>query len=117
MFLPRIGCTGLASTLNPPPMSRPLEEWLDEAETALDTADAAGALAAAEAALGIDPTSLDAQLLKATALAELERIDEADALFATLLAREPDDLHLKLAAANAKIRLAVDDRDRVEEGL
>jgi len=98
-------------------MSRPLEEWLDEGVAALDAGDLEGALAAANEALKLDPRCDDAVALKASALTELDRIEEADPLFDELLDRNPKDPHAKLAAAHAKIRFAAEDRDRVEAGL
>ncbi|MBK7860566.1 MAG: metallopeptidase family protein [Archangiaceae bacterium] len=98
-------------------MSRPLDEWLDEAEAALDTADAARALEAADEALKLEPQNRDGLCLKATALTELDRLEEADALIDALLERFPKDTQIKLVGANARIRFSGDDRDRVESGL
>lgn len=98
-------------------MSRALEELLDEADASLDTADPAHALECAEEALKLDPKNRDGLCLKATALVELDRIEDGDVIFDELLERFPKDTHLKLAAANAKIRFSTDDRDRVEAGL
>lgn len=98
-------------------MSRALEEWLDEAEAALDTADPARALECADEALKLEPANRDGLCLKATALTELDRLEEADPLLDALLEQYPKDAHVKLVAANAKIRFAGEDRDRVEAGL
>jgi predicted Zn-dependent protease with MMP-like domain/Flp pilus assembly protein TadD len=98
-------------------MSRPLEDCLDEAEAALDTADPERALQAANEALELESDNRDGLCLKATALTELDRIEEADPLLEALVARFPKDAHVKLVAANAMIRFASEDRDRIEGGL
>ncbi|MBL8949570.1 MAG: metallopeptidase family protein [Myxococcaceae bacterium] len=98
-------------------MSRALEEWLDEAEAALETAEPQRALACANEALALDPTNRDGLSLKATALVELDQLEEADPIFEGLIERFPRDAHVKLAAASAFIRYDVDNRDRVEAGL
>lgn len=98
-------------------MSRALDDWLDEAEAALDTADPARAVECADEALKLEPKNRDGLCLKATALTELDRLEEADPILDELLERYPKDAHVKLVAANARIRFASEDRDRVEEGL
>ena len=98
-------------------MSRVLEEWLDEAEASLETGDPAHALECAEAALALEPDHRDGLCLKATALTELDRLEEADPLLDQLVQRFPKDAHVKLVAANAKIRYDTENRDRVEAGL
>ncbi len=98
-------------------MSRALEEWLDEAEAALETGEPEAALECAEAALALDGANRDGLCLKATALVELDRLEEADPMLEALLARFPKDTGVKLTAANAMIRFDVENRDRVEAGL
>jgi len=98
-------------------MSRALEEWLDEAEAALETAEPQRALQCAEEALALDPSNRDALCLKATALVDLDRLEEADPILDRLIARFPKDAKIKLTAASAMIRFDVDNRDRVEAGL
>src|SRR5438477_8527575 len=98
-------------------MSRALDDWLDEAEAALETSDLERALECACEALKAEPDHRDGLCLKATALTELDRIEEADPILDALLERFPKDAQIKLVAANARIRYASEDRDRVESGL
>lgn len=98
-------------------MSRPLDELLDEAEAALETENPTAALEAADAALKLEPENDDASSIKATALTELDRLEEADALFDDLLERNPKSARTKVVVATAKIRFANEDRDRIEAGL
>lgn len=83
----------------------------DEFETPED------ALAHAEAALESEPGDVDAALLKAAALAELDRVEDAEAFTRDLLHREPKDPYVRLMAAGLLIRYSGEDRDRLEEGL
>ncbi len=98
-------------------MGKSVEEHLERGETAFEDQDYRTALAAADAALALDPKSADALDLKAGALAELGRIDEAIEAFDALVALAPKDAAVLLAAADLKIRHAEDDRELLDAGL
>jgi predicted Zn-dependent protease with MMP-like domain/Flp pilus assembly protein TadD len=98
-------------------MGRRLEEALRRGEDAWEAEELEDALRCAEEALALEPGSLEAWDLKANALAELGRWEEADEAFAHLLQQGPQDTATLLAAADVKIRQPGDDRERTEEGL
>jgi predicted Zn-dependent protease with MMP-like domain/Flp pilus assembly protein TadD len=98
-------------------MKHGLELALRRGEDAWAALEFEDALACAEEALALDGASLDAWDLRANALAELGRWEEADQAFAHLLAEGPGDTATLLAAADVKIRQPGDDRERIEEGL
>lgn len=98
-------------------MRHPLEDALQQAEAALADGDLEDAVAFADEALGLAPEQEDALEIKATALAELDDWETADALYARLLARDGGNPGFLLGAADVKIRHADDDPARLDEGL
>jgi predicted Zn-dependent protease with MMP-like domain/Flp pilus assembly protein TadD len=98
-------------------MGRGLELTLQRGEEAWAAAEFEDALALAEEALRLSPDALEAWDLKANALAELGRWEDADQAFAHVLLHGPQDTATLLAAADVKIRQPGDDRERIEEGL
>lgn len=98
-------------------MGKSVEEHLERGEAAFEDQDYETALAAASAALALEPRSADALDLKAGALAELGRFDEAGLAFDALVALTPRDPAVLLASADLKIRHAEDDRELLDLGL
>lgn len=98
-------------------MALTLEQALHLAEEAFDAFEFEDMLEYCNQALAISPDSFDALELKANALAELGDWEGADQAFASLLTVEPKNAALVLAAADVKVRLPGDDRERIEEGL
>ena len=98
-------------------MARPIEEALRLGETAYEERELEDALRYAEEALALEPRSFDGLDLRANALAELGEWERADDAFAQLVAAEPSNPAILLAAADVKIRQPGDDRDRLAEGL
>ena len=97
-----------------------LDQILDDAQTAADEGRFDDVLAKIEEALKIDPASVEALEIKAIALGELGQIDEADELWAKLIAENPEDPGMSLSAAHAMIRGTDEDegdRDRVDHAL
>ncbi len=94
-----------------------LDSLLDEASNALDEGRFDDALEKSEAALKQEPGDLEALGLRAAALSELGEWEEADAAYASLIAREPDEPEWALAAAEVLIRQPGDDHDRLEAGI
>ncbi len=95
----------------------PLDSLLDEASNALDDGLFAEALAKSNEALKQEPDDLEALGLRAAALAELGQWEEADEVYASLIAREPTEPSWVLAAADVMIRQPGDDPHRLEGGL
>ncbi len=95
----------------------PLDDLLDEASNALDEGRFEDALAKSDAALKQEPEDLEALGLRAAALAELGKWEEADEVYARLMAREPAEPSWVLAAADLMIRQPGDDPDRLEAGM
>lgn len=95
----------------------PLDSLLDEASNALDDGRFEEALEKSDAALKQEPDDLEALGLRAAALAELGHWEEADAVYATLITREPAEPSWVLAAADVMIRQPGDDHDRLESGM
>ncbi|PZR17464.1 MAG: hypothetical protein DI536_03845 [Archangium gephyra] len=98
-------------------MTRTFDEALDEAEVALEEGDLDLALRAVDEALASKRDDLHALELKGHVLAELGEYARADAVFERLLAREPRNLSVLVAAADVKIREPWDDGSLVETGL
>ena len=73
---------------------------LDEAARALEGGDPESALAAADRAIRADPSLGEALHLRAAALADLGRVDEARLAYEAALARGKDDLDLVADAAD-----------------
>jgi len=94
-----------------------VEQLIETAEAAYQAADLEDAIALCDQALGEDPQSADALEIKGLALAELGDFEAADEVFEDLLKWHPRRVTGQLAAADVKIRLPGDDRDRIEEGL
>lgn len=98
-------------------MSLSLEQALEMAEQALEDGELDDASVLADQALALAPNDVDALEIKGLALGELGDYEAADAVFEKLLKLEPKHTTGLLAAADVKIRLPGDDRERVEEGL
>jgi predicted Zn-dependent protease with MMP-like domain/Flp pilus assembly protein TadD len=98
-------------------MALTLEQALHLAEDAFDAFEFEDMLAYSNQALAQSPGSFEALELKANALAELGEWAGADEAFEVLLTREPANAALLLAAADVKVRLPGDDRERIEAGL
>jgi predicted Zn-dependent protease with MMP-like domain/Tfp pilus assembly protein PilF len=98
-------------------MALSLDQALQLAEEAYEAFEFEDMLRFSDQALALDPTSFDALELKGNAQAELGQWQAADLTFAQLLAVEPKNAALILAAADIKIRLPGDDRERIEAGL
>jgi predicted Zn-dependent protease with MMP-like domain/Flp pilus assembly protein TadD len=94
-----------------------IETLLDEAGNALEDERFEDALAKSDAVLERQPDDLEALGLKAAALAELGRWEEADPAYARLIALEPGEPTWQLAAADVMIRQPGDDLERAEAGL
>jgi predicted Zn-dependent protease with MMP-like domain/Flp pilus assembly protein TadD len=94
-----------------------MDSLLDEASNALDDGRFEDALEKADDALKQEPDDLEALGLRAAALAELGRWEDADAVYARLIAREPDEPSWVLAAADVMIRQPGDDQERLEAGM
>lgn len=91
-----------------------IDHLLDAASDAFADGDFADAVAKAEQALAKEPTNLEALGLHAAALAEVGEWEEADAAYAGLMAREPDEPSWALGAADVMIRFPGDDPERTE---
>ncbi len=98
-------------------MSLSLEQALEMAEQALEEGELDDANALADQALALAPDDVDALEIKGLALGELGDYEAADEVFERLLKRAPKHTTGLLAAADVKIRLPGDDRERIEEGL
>ena len=95
----------------------PLDSLLDEASNALDDGRFEEALQKSDEALRKEPEDLEALGLRAAALAELGRWEDADAVYARLMARERTEPSWVLAAADLMIRQPGDDPDRLEAAM
>jgi predicted Zn-dependent protease with MMP-like domain/Flp pilus assembly protein TadD len=98
-------------------MKPSLEDALRRADEALEDEQFEEALAAADAALAVEPRHPDALELRGHALAGLGELEAADEAFARLLEQEPKNAGAWLLAADLKIRQPGDDAARSEEGL
>ncbi|HET9233718.1 MAG TPA: tetratricopeptide repeat protein, partial [Candidatus Eisenbacteria bacterium] len=65
----------------------------------LEVGEAEKALQEMEACLAVNPKNQDAARVRAAALADLERWNEAEAAYAAILAEEPDDVPARIAMA------------------
>ncbi|WP_044889064.1 metallopeptidase family protein [Myxococcus hansupus] len=92
-------------------------EALDAAAQAFEAGDFDAALAAADRVLTQSRDNLDALHLRATALMELGRLEEAGRAFGAALRVAPEDLEVLLDTADCLICRAGEDREAVEEGL
>lgn len=90
---------------------------LAQAERELDRGEPARALACADAALRLAPRSVEGLRLRADALAELDRADEARLALARALAIDPDDVETLHAAADLHVARLPGDRAALELGL
>lgn len=88
-----------------PVPSSDVDAVLDEAGGRYDGADFPTALACAELAVDLVPQAVEAQHLRAAALAALGRFEEAQIGFAMALALDPDDPETLAAAADFYINL------------
>lgn len=98
-------------------MSHSVDQALEMAEQALEDGEFEDAVALADQALALAKDDLDALEIKGFALAEMGQWEEADEVFARVLAKDPDRTTTLIAAADVKIRQPGDDRERIEEGL
>ncbi|MFT3709116.1 MAG: metallopeptidase family protein [Archangium sp.] len=98
-------------------MSASVEQLLQMAEEAMQGGELEDAIAVCDQALQAEPKNPDALEIKALAVAELGEFEQADLLLAMLLEQEPKRVTALLAAADVKIRLPGDDRERIAEGL
>lgn len=98
-------------------MSLPLTQALEQAEQALEAGEVEDALRFANVAIELAPEDLDALELKALSEGELGDWEAADATFEKLLRLDPSHTGGLIAAADVKIRLPGDDRERIIEGL
>ncbi len=92
-------------------------EALDAAAGAFEAGDFEAALASVDRVLAQSPGLLDALHLRAAALVELGRLEEAGRAFGAALKVDPDHLEVLLGAADCLICRAGEDREAVEEGL
>jgi predicted Zn-dependent protease with MMP-like domain len=90
---------------------------LDESHARWEEGEFEAALAAAAEASDRAPRSVSAWHLRAAALAELDRVDEAHDCFRRALALDPNDPETLLAFAELCVTRSDEDRDRLEEGL
>lgn len=90
---------------------------LDESHARRDEGELEAALVAAVAACERAPRVVSAWHLRAAALAELGRVEEAHQAFGRALALDKDDPETLLAFAELCVTRNEDDRDRLEEGL
>ncbi len=88
------------------PACPPDGDPLDRAERALDGRDGSLALACAEEALVLDPSSAAAEHDRALALASLGRVPEAKLAYVHALALDPDDPDILLGAADLYLQQA-----------
>ncbi len=98
-------------------MSLTFEQALGMGEDAFTEQEFDEALRYATEALAVEPQSLEALDLKASALAELGDYQAADQAFGELLEREPNNVAWQLASADVLIRQPGDERERIEAGL
>lgn len=99
-------------------MSPQLEQLLDQAHEASDEGQFERVLQLSEQAMALDAECLEAKELKAVALTELGRLDEADETWSDLLAQVDDDPGIVLSAAHSKLRAATDEqRELIDEAL
>lgn len=98
-------------------MSASVEQLVQMAEDALQEGELEDAIALCDQLLEKEPKNADALEMKGMALGELGEFEDADALFETLLKLEPRRTTALIAAAEVKIRLPGDDRERIAEGL
>jgi tetratricopeptide (TPR) repeat protein len=98
-------------------MSASIEQVLQMAEDAAQTGELEDTIALCNQALELEPKNPDALEMKALALGELGDFEEADALFERLIGAHPRRVTALIAAADVKVRLPGDDRERIEEGL
>lgn len=98
-------------------MSLTLPQALQLSEESLEAGELEDARTYAVRALELAPDDPDGLELKALAEGELGDWEAADATFARLLELDPSHTSALIAAADVKIRLPGDDRERIEEGL
>jgi len=72
---------------------------IDAARENLEIGRPAKALELADACLNVDPENMDAMHVRASALADLERWDEAEAAFAAVLSKDSTDVDARIGAA------------------
>lgn len=98
-------------------MSASVEQLMQMAEDAYQDGELEDAIAFCDQLLEREPQSVDALELKGMALGELGEWEQADLALAEVLKAEPKRTTALIAAADVKIRLPGDDRDRLAEGL
>ncbi len=92
------------------PGDKDLDQLLDTAGASLDKGALEEAFACADIAADLVPNSVEAQHLRAAALAELGRYEEAQTAFALALALDPDDPETLAASAHFYINVLPDKR-------
>jgi len=93
------------------------EQLVVESLAALDRRELETALKLADEAIAIDPDLSMAHRCRAAALADLDRLDEAEQEYRVSLEADPDDAELLLDVAEFLVSLRGEDIDAVEEGL
>lgn len=102
---------------SPPEESSELETVLDACAAALDDEKFEEALEAAEQALALSPTHIDALHFRATALTGLGELEQAHEAYAAALRQAPNDLDLLHGAAELLIYEFADDHDALDDAL
>lgn len=95
----------------------PIETLLAQAAEAFESGRPKVALALAEEALKQDEECAPAMHMKAAALIELERPEEAHEAYDLALELDPDDAEILLGYADLMICRPGEDRERLEDGL
>lgn len=117
--------TRLRAAVNSPAMRRPeaspeADRLVDAAADLFEAEEFDAALARADAALALAPRSVPARQLRAAALAELGRVDEAREEYERALAMGRDDVELHHGAADFYLNVLQDgegDRELLDRGL
>jgi predicted Zn-dependent protease with MMP-like domain/Tfp pilus assembly protein PilF len=98
------------------PLQDRVEKLLEASAAAFDAGELEEALARAEDALAIEPASVAALHHRAAALAELGRVEEAQAAYEKALVPGRDDAELLLGAADFFANLQAGEDEREDEG-
>ena len=93
------------------------EKLVVESLAALDRREPDTALKLADEAIALEPDLSMAHRCRAAALADLDRLDEAEQEYRVSLEADPDDAELLLDVAEFLVSLRGQDVDAVEEGL
>lgn len=98
-------------------MAASVDQLLQMAEDAFQGGELEDAMALCNQVLELEAAQPDALEMKGLALGELGDFEDADELFEQLLAKHPRRVTALIGAADVKIRLPGDDRERIGEGL